>query len=142
MIEPLLEAERAMSFGLIDQEERLYRQVADQDPKNSIAVVGLARVALERGDERTAYLEAQRALAIDPENPAAQHMTMRLAEVMEGRGEAIPVAAGEAAPPVAAVAEPASPSAPLAMKPAPAAGGPAAKTRRRGLGDRLFGRKS
>jgi predicted Zn-dependent protease len=95
VIEPLLEAERAMSFGLIDQAERLYRQVAERDPKNSIAVVGLARVALERGDERTAYLEAKRASAIDPENPAAEHLVLRLAEVMAGRGEDLPTAAGE-----------------------------------------------
>ena len=131
MIEPLLEAERAMSFGLIDQAERLYRQVAEHDPKNSTAVVGLARVALERGDERTAYLEAQRALAIDPENPAAQHMTMRLAEVLATRGEEVPVRADEAIPGAATETSPQG-AAPTA-KPAP--------PRRRGIVDRLLGRK-
>ncbi|HET9345196.1 MAG TPA: tetratricopeptide repeat protein [Candidatus Limnocylindrales bacterium] len=135
MIEPLLEAERAMSFGLLDQAERLYRQVAERDPKNSIAVVGLARVALERGDERTAYLEARRALGIDPENPAAQHMVMRLAEVMEGRGETTPEVRGEAA----MTADSAAPAAP-APEPASTQGA-AARPRRRGLVARLFGRK-
>jgi hypothetical protein len=90
MIEVLIEAERALTHGLVDQAERLYRQVAENDPKSSIAVMGLARVALERGDDRTAYLHGRAALAIDPDNPAAQHLVMRLTEVMAGRGETPP----------------------------------------------------
>jgi thioredoxin-like negative regulator of GroEL len=90
MIETLIEAERALTHGLVDQAERLYRQVAANDPRSSIAVMGLARVALERGDDRTAYLHARVALAIDADNPAAQHLVMRLAEVMTARGEALP----------------------------------------------------
>jgi hypothetical protein len=90
MIELLVEAERALTHGLIDQAERLYQQVAASDPKSSIAVMGLARVALERGDDRTAYVHARAALSIDPENPAAQHLVMRLTEVMAGRGETPP----------------------------------------------------
>jgi thioredoxin-like negative regulator of GroEL len=90
MIEVLLEAERALTHGLIDQAERLYRQVAQNDPKSSIAVMGLARVALERGDDRAAYLHGHAALVIDPDNPAAQHLVMRLTEVMAGRGETPP----------------------------------------------------
>jgi predicted Zn-dependent protease len=90
MIEPMLEAERALAVGLLDQAERLYRQVVAADPHNSIAIVGLARVALERGDERTTYLEAKKALALDPDNPMASHLTMRMAEVLRGRGEALP----------------------------------------------------
>ena len=121
-----------MSFGLLDQAERLYRQVAEHDPRNSIAVVGLARVALERGDERTAYNEARRALTIDPDNPAAQHLVMRLEEVFEGRGEAPP--APEAP---AATAEPVV--APPVPGPAPAAA-PRPRKRRSAL-DRLLGRK-
>lgn len=93
----MLEAERAMAVGLLDQAERYYAQVAAADPKNSIAVVGLARVALERGDQRGAYTFARRALAMDPDNPMASHLSQRMAEIMRGRGEALPdEAAGNA----------------------------------------------
>ncbi len=125
MIEVLIEAERALTHGLIDQAERLYRQVADNDPKSSIAVMGLARVALERGDDRTAYLHARAALAIDPENPAAQHLVMRLTEVMAGRGET---------PPSVAAAQRAE------TRPAPEQPRPT-RTRAPGLLGRLTGRR-
>ena len=86
----MLEAERALAVGLIDQADRLFGQVVAADPRNSIAMVGLARVALERGDERGAYLAAKRALAIDPDNPMASHMAMRMAEILRARGETLP----------------------------------------------------
>ena len=96
----MLEAERALAVGLIDQADRLFGQVVAADPRNSIAMVGLARVALERGDERGAYLAAKRALAIDPDNPMASHMAMRMAEILRARGETLPAGpvATDAAP--------------------------------------------
>jgi thioredoxin-like negative regulator of GroEL len=121
VIEPMLEAERALAVGLLDQADRLYRQVVAADPRNAIAIVGLARVALERGDERTAYVEARRALALDPDNPMASHLSMRMAELLRARGEAPP-------------ADPPSVD-------ARRAGDPAA-TRRTGLVGRLFRRRS
>ena len=112
MIEILLQAERALSVGLLDRAETLYSQVARADPQNSIAVVGLARVKLDRGDEVGALELARKASAIDPENPAAQNMVMRLEEILEyrdaaallesGPGQGTVAGALEAVPEVAA----------------------------------------
>jgi thioredoxin-like negative regulator of GroEL len=127
MIEILLQAERALSAGLVDQAERLYRQAVDADPRNSIAVVGLARVALERGDEAGAWRHARRALEIDPENVAALRLAGRLEEVWAARGApppeaaASPVAEPEAPGPAAA-----EPQAPEAATAGPAADDPPA----------------
>jgi hypothetical protein len=132
MIELLVEAERALTHGLVDHAERLYQHVAASDPKNSIAVMGLARVALERGDDRTAYLHARAALSIDADNPAAQHLVMRLTEVMAGRGETPP----DVEPPPGVKAPPARPT----TRTAPELSRPA-RTRSRGLVARLLHRK-
>ena len=93
MIELLLQAERALEMGRVDAAASLYQQVADADPRNAIAVVGLARVALERGDETGALALSRRALAIDPENASAGRMVARLEEVQAYRGEPAPAAA-------------------------------------------------
>lgn len=90
MIEILLQAERALASGLIDHAERLYWQAVEADPRNSIAIVGLARVAIERSDDRGAYVLGLRALAVDGENQAARRLVDRLAEVMTYRGETLP----------------------------------------------------
>lgn len=121
MIELLLEAERAMSFGRLDRAGEIYQQVAEADPKNSIAVVGLARVALERGDDLSSYMLARRALGIDPENEAARRLAVRLEEVLATRGEPVadPLVATQTDP--ANVARPDSPPEPLPSAPTEAA---------------------
>ncbi|HYU50088.1 MAG TPA: tetratricopeptide repeat protein [Candidatus Limnocylindria bacterium] len=79
MIELMLQAEHALGRGRLDEAEKLYWQVVESDARNAIAVVGLARVAVERGDEQTAREFTRRALALDPENAAALRLTSRLA---------------------------------------------------------------
>jgi tetratricopeptide (TPR) repeat protein len=85
MIEALLQAERLLVHGMVDQAEGIYQRAIEQDPNNAIAVVGLARIALERGQERLAYERAREALQIDPQNVAAQRLEQRLAEVFAER---------------------------------------------------------
>ena len=108
MIEPLLEAQRALDAGRLDQAERLYRGVAEADPRSAIAVVGLSRVALGRGEEAKALVLARRAAEIDPANPMAARMVARLEEVLAERGRAAArraEAAPRGAPPTAMPAE-------------------------------------
>jgi thioredoxin-like negative regulator of GroEL len=74
MIERLLVADAALADGNTDAAEHLYAQVADADPRNAIAVVGLARVALARSDAVAARALARRALTIDPDEAAAHRL--------------------------------------------------------------------
>ncbi len=112
MIEQLLRAENALVLGLLDQAEQIYAQTLAHDPANAIALVGLSRVALERGDERGSLTYARRAMAIDPENGQASRMVVRLEEVIRERGDAIPQEeqATTAPPPHAAPAAVAPPT--------------------------------
>jgi uncharacterized protein HemY len=86
MIELMLQAEQTLGLGLVDQAERLYLQAAAVDPHNAIAIVGLARVRLERDDRPGAHELVLRALAVDPENATALRMEARLREVLAGEG--------------------------------------------------------
>jgi hypothetical protein len=95
MIERLLAADAALERGEADTAERLYRQVADADPRNAIALVGLARVANARGETVLARELAERALTIDQDEAAARRMleslttpaTAKLPQHVHARGK-------------------------------------------------------
>ena len=80
MIERLLAADAALERDEVDVAERLFGQVAQADERNAIAVVGLGRVALRRGDREGAAERMRAALAIDPDEAAAR----RLLDELEG----------------------------------------------------------
>lgn len=135
MIEQLLRAENALALGLLDQAEQIYAQTLAHDPANAIALVGLSRVALERGDERASLGFARRAMSIDPENGQAGRMVARLEEIIRERGDAVPQ---ETATPPPATPPPAAP--PLAAPQSSRAAVVEVAPRRRGLLRRLTGR--
>jgi hypothetical protein len=120
MIELLLQAERAVGAGALDQAERLYWQAIDADAQNAIAIVGLAKVARMRGDDRTAIAFGRRALKVDAENAVAQ----RLVAELESAQPVAPAAAAQAvtaeAAPAVAAAEPVAPPAAEKAPPDPA----------------------
>jgi tetratricopeptide (TPR) repeat protein len=78
MIERLLAGEAALERGELDAAERLFTQVADADPRNAIAVVGRARVALALGALDDARSLAEHALELDPEEAAARRLLAEL----------------------------------------------------------------
>ena len=121
MIERLLAAEGALARDELDNAQRLFGQVAEADPRNAIAVVGLARVLARRGDTDAARELLDHALEIDPDEAAAQ----RLLAELEAPA-AVPAPSG----PEASPAEPAAPPAEAPL-PRPAV--------RRSLLDRLRG---
>lgn len=130
-------AERLLTVDLVEQAEAIYREVAARDPRNAIAVVGLARCALAREDDHEAHRLASLALRLDPYDDMARRMEARLSEVLALRGEPVerPAEAleGEGLPmrPLVAVAvEPPGPVPPDGPDPG----------HRRGLIDRLRGR--
>ena len=107
MIERLLAAEGALERDELDHAQRLFGQVAEADPRNAIAVVGLARVLARRGDTDAARELVAHALDIDPDEAAAR----RLLDQLERASEPEPEPA-KATPPIApaVVVEPASES--------------------------------
>lgn len=135
MIEQLLQADRLLAVDQVDAAEAIYQRVADLDPNDAIAVVGLARVALARGDDRRAHELASRALGIDPANDMARRMEARLAEILGTRGDVV-------SRPAASTSTEGKPMRPVTTPNGPTASGiPApAMTPRRGIWDRLRGR--
>ena len=108
MIELLLVAEQFIDDGAFDRAEHLYEQVAEADPRNAIAVAGLARVALARGDRDRALAEARRALLIDPEEVAAQRLIAHLE--FAGTGEDLEAIGPDQAPDIVEAAAGTAPS--------------------------------
>lgn len=84
MIERLLAAERALADGRIEVADQLFSQVAAADPRNAIAITGLAKVALRRGDLAGAREQLARALEVDPEDAAAQTLARALTRRRRG----------------------------------------------------------
>jgi thioredoxin-like negative regulator of GroEL len=97
MIERLLAADAALSRDELDQAQRLFGQVAEADPRNAIAVVGLARVLALRGDTDAARELLAHALEIDPDEAAAHRLLADLDTPPE-----VPAIAASAAQPVVA----------------------------------------
>ena len=83
MIERLLAAEGALGRNELDHAQRLFGQVAEADPRNAIAVVGLARVLARRGDTDAARELLAHALEIDPEEAAARRLLAELEAPVE-----------------------------------------------------------
>ena len=98
MIERLLAAEGALARDELDHAQRLFDQVVEADPRNAIAVVGLARVLARRGDTDAARELVAHALAIDPDEAAARRLLMELDS--PARSSTVAAAVPEAAPPL------------------------------------------
>jgi tetratricopeptide (TPR) repeat protein len=93
MIERLLAADAALERGDLASAEKLFGSVAEADPRNAIAAVGMGRVAAGRDDADGARTWFQRALEIDPQEAAARRLLTALDRELA------------ASPPVGAVAE-------------------------------------
>ena len=117
MIERLLAAESALARGETEVARRLYVQVTEADPRNAIAVVGLARIAVRRGRTDEARELAERALEIDPDEAAAGRLLRELLLAVDPAGVDEPTQ--RAAVPLMAPTESVGP---LAAPPSPAAG--------------------
>ncbi len=87
--EKQIQADRLLTYGLLDQAEKLYQEVLEAEPANVEAAFGLARVALERGDEQLAYERVQVAVRINPRFDDARRLEQRLAEILATRSAGV-----------------------------------------------------
>lgn len=93
-LDPTLhEAELALTTGRLDRAEGLFLERLGVTPSDALAVVGLAQVALERGDEPRALELGRWALRLDPAEDQAVRFVSRLEEVMRYRGDEPPATA-------------------------------------------------
>ena len=83
--EKQIHADRLLTYGMLDQAETLYLEVLELEPNNVEVAFGLARVALERGDERLAYERVQLAVKINPRFDDAVRLEQRLKEILAAR---------------------------------------------------------
>jgi tetratricopeptide (TPR) repeat protein len=141
MIERLLAAEAALTRNELDHAQRLFGQVAEADPRNAMAVVGLARVLARRGDTDAARELLAHALELDPDEAAAHRLIEELGtpgrRPVESVGEA-PVVLPAPAPDHAPSPTPAPGPAPGPV-PKPSATPAAPVAQRRSVLDRLLG---
>jgi tetratricopeptide (TPR) repeat protein len=117
MIERLLAADAALERGDIETAEKLFGSVAEADPRNAIAAVGMGRVAAGRDDATGARTWFQRALEIDPQEAAAR----RLLTALDRELAAMAGAPAPAATPVEPPAPAPGPSPSPARSPSPPA---------------------
>ena len=87
--EKQIQADRLLTYGLLDQAELLYEEVLNAEPNNVEVAFGLARVALERGDEVIAYERVRRAVQINPRFDDAVRLERRLAEILATRAAGV-----------------------------------------------------
>ena len=83
--EKQIHADRLLTYGMLDQAEGLYEELLELEPNNVEVAFGLARVALERGDERLAYERVQVAVRINPGFDDADRLEQRLKEILAAR---------------------------------------------------------
>jgi thioredoxin-like negative regulator of GroEL len=99
MIERLLAAEGALERDELDHAQRLFGGVVEADPRNAIAVVGLARVLARRGDIDAARALVAHALDIDPDEAAARRLLDELDRGLVPEPERAPDASRAVGPP-------------------------------------------